>query len=137
MRIEHVLIGVAIFLLVFTLGNNLYVNQIDSYDTEDNTDKWDGVTRNLSVDDRIVSLRENTEQQEISTDDTESSMFKSNVPAIRDITNAIPLVTKTLNNINKETGLIPEFIGNALVWIISILGLVFVIYMIARFKPQD
>lgn len=137
MRLEHVLIGIAVFLLIFTLGYNIYVNQIDEYNLIDESSGFQDISNNVSLNNQIDRMKDNTQGQDVSTEDSESSLYKRNTPAIKDITNSIPIINNLFNNINKKTGLIPEFVTNSLIWIISILGFVFIIYMFARFKPQD
>jgi len=136
MRIEHIFIGIAVFIMVFALGLNLYNDQISKYSLTDNSDKFVKIV-NESLDGTVIRLQKSTQDQTISTEDTESSAYKSNVPAVREIDTGVPKIINIITNYNTETGLIPMFIIDSFIWIIWILAMVFILYMFMRFKPQN
>jgi len=143
MRIEHILIGIAIFIAVLTLGTQMYLDQEDNYDIGLNGSLFDKMNLTGLDDDYEThksDLRDNSlgGGSAVSDEDTESSIYKDAVDEVRKMGTSVSNANKIVTTVSGSEVLnIPEFITDLLLRVIIVLAIVFVIYMVARFKPQD
>lgn len=141
MRIEHLLIGVAIFIAVLSLGISMYAEQTNLYNLNGDDDLFSGLNL-TSIEDNYEStegtLRDSSLAggSQIKDEDTESSIYKEAIGQVRKIGTSVSDTGKIVNAAGRETNLVPSFIIDLLIRGIIILAVAFVIYMIARYKPQ-
>lgn len=141
MRLEHLLIGVAVFLAVITLGTNIYTDSLTNYDLTPDEDLFANITRGDNQ--NYVSQIEELEADNVGGDlevgdtDTESSIYVKGIKQIKETGQSVSNTNKLIANAAKKTGIVPEFIYQLIVRIVIILSIVFVIYMIFRYKPHN
>lgn len=141
MRIEHLLISVAVFIAVLTLGVSMYIEQTDNYGVSNDQDLFAGINlTSLDEDykDHQSDLSGSTlgGGSEIKEEDTESSIYKDAIGQVKKVGTSVSNTEKIITVASKEIGIIPSFITDLWVRVVIILSLSFLIYMIARFKPQ-
>jgi len=138
MRVEHFFIGLVIFLTVMTMGFLIYSEMIINYGIDGDESVLTVKLRNLTQAQQIEqSLRQDVQLQEASEDDTESSFYKSQIPATLNVFQTAELAGETLEETARKTRLVPPFLIDNLLLILGIMAAVFALYMFFRFKPPN
>ena len=138
MKPENFLIGLVLFGIVILLGFNLFYGFIQEYNTNSNSGIFTDVLKNVTVDSNNIKelMRENTQGKEVSTDDSESALGKTAYPATLNSWNIMAMFGKLLEELSKIIG-IPSWIINSIIVIITIFLVMFLVYWLRGFKPND
>jgi len=148
MRFEHILIGLAVFFAVISLGVSMYIGVGDTkgimneYEIVYDSNLFSNLTENdyASYKDNLDSLKEdNLEgEEDVSSESTESGIYKAALSQIGKVGSIVTTPFKLIGNIaNKTKGIIPNYIRDLLRNVIIILSIAFVVYMFLRFKPLN
>lgn len=140
MRIENILIGLAVFFGVISLAVGMYANVSTNYNFESDDTLFANLTKNdyseYSTD--IDELRDNSLKEDegsLKDVDNEVTLYIKALNLIRRIGSIITTPINLIENIALKLP-IPNFIARMVGDIIIILGIAFIIYMFVRFKPQ-
>ncbi len=139
MRIENLVISTIVLVVVITIGASLYMDQQVRYNPGEDTTMFNKILNKTDsyINKTPYELQGTTQGQPTSDEDTEAAQYRDNVPAIKSIFASVGIAASLLSLFHVETNLVPPIIISALNAILIVLAGVFIIYMIARFKPQN
>ena len=137
MRIENLLIGLAVFVAVISLGVTMFIEQVENYDySADTTIFTDILNVSEDYEDQQDMIEDGTIGGGMRVEDEGSdNLIVAAAGQIKDISGSVAVAGNTISTTTRETGLIPDFISQLFINIIVILAIAFALYMFVRFKP--
>ncbi len=137
MRIEHVLMALAIFAVVIITGYNLVLDQDTRYNLGIDSTGFNEYRDAINESELLKeSLRSDTQLESVEDESTEESFFSGAVKGAVGIYDAGAVVGRIITKSIKGTGFIPGYMGTLFIIVISVMAGSFVLYMLMRFKPQ-
>lgn len=136
MRIEHLVIGLAIFGFVIVTFASLYSDTLTNY----GIDGDDTIFNELEID-KDVSTNESLDflssiqSDTIETEETEGALYKDQIPAARKRVSGLTLLQKTGNTLVEETGIIDNSVLILLFTISTVVFSAMIFYLFWRYKP--
>jgi len=137
MKLEHFLIGLALFSLVMVSGTFIFAGMIDSYDLDVTTDDI-GFNNTYDVADELYDNFGNIKNETLFADveggdESADSLIKGGYKAIKNSPKAVSLVGAIFEDISNELN-IPQFFVTFAVLILGLSIIFAIIYFIFRYK---
>lgn len=134
MRPENIIIGIILFGLVITIGFALFAEQIGFYGSEADSGTFSTALKEIYNESTSFADNLSNDDPSISTEDSESALFKSIYPKTLDLKGYIKLFYKVMTASTEKLD-VPTYIIAAFVSIMGVLFTAFIIYLIRGFIP--
>jgi len=139
MRIENYFIGITVFGLFIFIGFSLFLEQSNNYGLDVDSGIFDGTLLNITGDmhDTVIDTNSKTQGRTTTDEDTDSVVYKDSYPAALTIGQGAEVFGRSIEIIERDTGLIPPKVTLTFKIILLILVAAFLLYIIRGFKPMN
>ena len=139
MRLEQLAIGILIFGFCIVMGILFLTDMGDNYDVEYNKDVFGDLNETFYTDsyDDYKDYQGDSISDSTTEDESDIGILKKITRGIKRIYTSGKTTGKAIETVSKQTGIIPKPVNDLFIIIIGILVVVFIIYMLARFKPPN